>query len=70
MKKHLNAQDKINTIRLELRHPQTKNSLWILVEGEDDVAIFSKLLNGKTVKGKLSLEEKYITLCLVELMHT
>lgn len=49
MKKYLDASDKINSIRLELRHPSTKNTKWVLVEGEDDIKIYGKLLNNKLV---------------------
>lgn len=49
MKKYLDASDKINSIRLELRHPVTKTKKWVLVEGENDVKIYGKLLNDKLV---------------------
>lgn len=50
MKKHLDAKDKINSIKLELRHPSTKKQIWLLVEGEDDVKIYTKLIENYNVK--------------------
>ncbi len=50
MKRHLSAIDKIDSIRLELRHPKAKNNIWILVEGIDDVKIFRKLIGAENTK--------------------
>ena len=46
MRQYLDEYSKINEIRLELRHPARKNFLWVLVEGETDQKLYSKLING------------------------
>lgn len=53
MKKYLNETDKIVSIKLELRHPAGTNKVWVLVEGESDVRIFKKIING----GDVSVEQ-------------
>jgi hypothetical protein len=50
MREHLNADDTINTIRLELRHPAGKKFLWVLVEGETDQKLYAKLIAGRNTK--------------------
>lgn len=46
MQKYLDANDAIGSIRLCINNPTTdKNTIWVLVEGNDDVKIFSNLLN-------------------------
>lgn len=50
MRKYLDENSTINTIRLELRHPAGKNYLWILVEGETDQKLYAKLINGGNAK--------------------
>ena len=50
MRKYLDSTDKINSIRLQLRHPSGKNKIWVLVEGENDQRIFSLLIDGKDTK--------------------
>ena len=50
MRKYLDENSTINTIRLELRHPIGKNYLWILVEGETDQKLYAKLINGGNTK--------------------
>lgn len=50
MREHLNADDTINTIRLELRHPAGKEFLWVLVEGETDQKLYAKLIAGRNTK--------------------
>ncbi|NOS88662.1 MAG: DUF4435 domain-containing protein [Methylococcaceae bacterium] len=50
MRKYLDENSTINTIRLELRHPAGKNYIWVLVEGETDQKLFAKLINGKNTK--------------------
>ncbi|MFM8332504.1 MAG: DUF4435 domain-containing protein [Candidatus Methylumidiphilus sp.] len=50
MRQYLNENAKINEIRLELRHPATKNHIWVLVEGETDQKLYAKLLDGCNTK--------------------
>lgn len=50
MRDHLNADDSINAIRLELRHPVSKSCLWVLVEGETDQKLYAKLITGQHTK--------------------
>jgi hypothetical protein len=50
MRKSLDEYSTINTIRLELRHPAAKNYLWVLVEGETDQKLYTKLIDGKNTK--------------------
>ncbi len=50
MRQYLNEYSTINDIRLELRHPSTKSYLWVLVEGETDQKLYSKLINGTNTK--------------------
>lgn len=50
MRKYLDENSTINTIRLELRHPDGKNYVWVLVEGETDQKLFKKLITGKNTK--------------------
>jgi Protein of unknown function (DUF4435) len=50
MRKYLDENSTINTIRLELRHPASKNCLWILVEGITDQKLYSKLIDGSNTK--------------------
>ncbi|MBD3267155.1 DUF4435 domain-containing protein, partial [bacterium] len=70
MRKHLDHKDLINTIRLELRHPSEKETIWIIVEGVNDVKLFSKLIDGENVE----IKEPYggvRTLCkVIETLHT
>lgn len=49
MKEYLDHNDKINSIRLELRHPNGKNTIWILVEGQSDIKIFKKLFTASNI---------------------
>lgn len=49
MRKYIHASDKINSIKLELRHPNTKDRIWVLVEGESDRKLFIKLFDGPNV---------------------
>lgn len=50
VKSHLNKETVINSIRLQLRHPSGEGKVWIVVEGETDIQLFSKLINGNCVK--------------------
>jgi len=50
MKGHLDENYVVNSIRLLLRHPSGKNKVWIIVEGETDQKLFSKLINGDQVE--------------------
>lgn len=49
MRKDLDENDCINSIRLELRHPNAKNRIWVLVEGDTDQRLYNKLLDGVEV---------------------
>jgi hypothetical protein len=50
MRKCLDENSTINAIRLSLRHPQGKRIVWVLVEGETDQKLYSKLIDGNDVK--------------------
>lgn len=54
MKDHLNQKDVVGSIRLQLRHPSGANKIWIIVEGETDQKLFSKLIKGRHVKIEIS----------------
>lgn len=50
MRKYLDESSTINEIRLLLRHPSTKQALWVLVEGETDQKLYAKLIDGHKTK--------------------
>lgn len=54
MQDHLNETNVVNSIRLQLRHPSGKYKIWIIVEGEADQRLFSKLINGDLVEIEIS----------------
>jgi hypothetical protein len=39
-----------NIIHLSLNHPQGKNTIWVLVEGETDKKLYSKLIDAGSIK--------------------
>ncbi len=45
MQKYITYEDKIGEIIMVARHPQSKNNVFVLVEGEDDIKFFGKFLN-------------------------
>lgn len=51
---YLDEDNVINSIRLQLRHPSGADKVWIIVEGETDQKLFSKLVNGKHVEVEIS----------------
>lgn len=54
MKEYLDENDTVNSIRLQLRHHAGIDKVWILVEGETDQKLFSKLINGDRVEVEIS----------------
>ncbi|MBN2092327.1 DUF4435 domain-containing protein [candidate division KSB1 bacterium] len=50
----LNENDVINSIRLQIRHPSGRIRIWILVEGENDQKLFSKLITGEDVQVEIA----------------
>jgi hypothetical protein len=50
MRRYLDENDIMNEIRLELRHPSTRENVWVLVEGPTDQKLFSKLLDADRVR--------------------
>lgn len=62
-KQDITYQDKLNELRLDLSHPNSKGHTFILVEGQSDIKIFRKLFNLQKCKvenvpgGKSKLEE-------------
>lgn len=71
MKQYLNETDKINAIRLQLRHPSGSGKVWVLVEGESDQKLFSGLIDApntrvEQVHGGLSSLRKAIELLTQE----
>lgn len=51
---YLDESNVINSIRLQLRHPSGAKKIWIIVEGETDQKLFSKLVNGENVEIEIS----------------
>ncbi len=62
-------QDKLNELRLDIAHPNSRGRAFVLVEGETDIRLFRKFFNLDNCKvenipgGKLKLEE-----CVSELL--
>lgn len=54
MQDHLDETNVVNSIRLQLRHPSGGYKIWIIVEGEADQRLFSKLIDGDHVEIELS----------------
>ncbi|MEZ4524992.1 MAG: DUF4435 domain-containing protein [Desulfobacterales bacterium] len=54
MKDFLRKEDVVGSIRLQLRHPSGADKIWIVVEGETDQKLFSKLINGHHVEIEIS----------------
>ncbi len=54
MKKYLSKSDVIGSIRYQLRHPSGDNKVWIIVEGETDQKLFTKLIDGDCVEVEIS----------------
>lgn len=52
--KNLNEEDIVGSIRRELRHPDGQSKVWIIVEGETDQKLFSKLIDGHHVEIEIS----------------
>lgn len=63
IKGNVSYQDKINELRLDFMHPNTKNKVFILFEGDSDVRLYRKLYPHTNLKieflpsGKLFLEK-------------
>jgi hypothetical protein len=49
-KQDITYQDKINELRLDISHPNTRGVTLILVEGETDIRLFRKFFNLKNAK--------------------
>ncbi|MCP4349254.1 MAG: DUF4435 domain-containing protein [Desulfobacterales bacterium] len=54
MEKHLDESNVVNSIRLQLRHPSGADKVWIIVEGETDQKLFSKLIDGHHAEIEIS----------------
>ncbi|WP_417912069.1 DUF4435 domain-containing protein [Candidatus Electronema sp. TJ] len=50
----LNEDDVITSIRLQLSHPLKRQKVWVVVEGETDQKLYSKLFNKKHVEIEIS----------------
>jgi len=50
LKSYVNENIVVSSIRLQLRHPSGTDKVWIIVEGETDQKLFSKLIDGPHVK--------------------
>lgn len=46
MRQYLDENDTIDTIRLEVCHPAESKTVWILLEGDSDVRLYRKLIDG------------------------
>ncbi len=59
----ISYQDKLNELRLDISHPNSRGRVFVFVEGETDIRLFRKLFNLDNCKvenipgGKLKLEE-------------
>ncbi len=51
---YLDENITINSIRLQLRHPSGKKKIWIIVEGETDQKLYSKLIDADHVEIEIS----------------
>jgi len=62
-KQDVTYQDKLNELRLDLSHPNSKGITFVLVEGDTDIRLFRKFFNNATTKieeipgGKLKVED-------------
>lgn len=45
MQQYITYENKIDELILDARHPQSKNKVFILVEGEDDLKLYGKFFN-------------------------
>lgn len=65
-------QDKLNELRLDILHPNSKGIVFILLEGESDIRFFRKLFNLSNCKvetipgGKFKLEECVEKLVIID----
>jgi hypothetical protein len=50
----LDKSNVVNSIRLQLRHPSGAGKIWVIVEGDTDQKLFSKLINGYNVVIEIS----------------
>lgn len=70
IKQDITYQDKLNELRLDLSHPISSDTNFVLVEGESDIKVFRKLFDLEKCKveyipgGKAKLEE-----CVSELIQ-
>lgn len=61
--KDISYQDKLNELRLDISHPNSRGRVFVLVEGETDIRLFRKFFNLDNCKvenipgGKLKLEQ-------------
>lgn len=68
-KQDITYQDKLNELRLDVSHPNSKGHAFVLVEGDTDIRLFRKFFNLENCKvetipgGKFKLEE-----CVGELL--
>ena len=68
--KDITYQEKLNELRLDTAHPNSKGSVFVLVEGESDIRLFRKFLNLDNSKveqipgGNIKLEECVETLVI------
>lgn len=54
MKECLSKTDVIGSIRYQLRHPSGDSKVWVIVEGETDQKLFTKLVDGDYVEVEIS----------------
>jgi hypothetical protein len=57
LQKNLNAKDVVGSINLDMASPVNKQKVWIIVEGNDDLKLFRKLIDGSS--SNVSIEESY-----------
>lgn len=58
-KGNVSYQDKINELRLDFMHPNTKNKVFILFEGDNDVRLYRKLYPQTNLKIEFLPSGKY-----------
>lgn len=50
MREYLDENDTIGDIRLKRHHPMETDTVWVLLEGDSDVRLYRKLINGNNVE--------------------
>lgn len=49
-KRDITYQDKLNELRMDIKHPNNDGVVFVLVEGETDIRLYRKLFDENTTK--------------------